>query len=59
KPLEEGWTGRLEAALGRPVALTLEEDPGLIAGVELHFPHTILRHSWKQALAEAMEELAR
>lgn len=53
------WQTRLTAALGRPVALAVTEDPGLIAGVELHFPHTVLRHSWKQALAEAMEELTR
>lgn len=50
---------RLESALGRPVALDADADPGLIAGVELHFPHSVLRHSWKQALAEAMEELTR
>ncbi|WP_431855951.1 F0F1 ATP synthase subunit delta [Azospirillum sp.] len=53
------WRTRLAAALGRPVALSLAEDPGLIAGVELHFPHSVLRHSWKQALAEATEELTR
>ena len=50
---------RLAAALGRPLALTLDQDPGLIAGVELHFPHSVLRRSWKQALAEATEELTR
>ena len=53
------WRERLGEALGRPVALEVAEDPGLIAGVELHFPHTVLRHSWKQALAEATEELTR
>lgn len=49
---------RLAAALGRTVALTVAEDPSLLAGVELHFPHTVLRHSWKQALADAVEALA-
>ena len=49
---------RLAAALGRAVALTVGEDPSLLAGVELHFPHAVLRHSWKQALADAAEELA-
>lgn len=62
-PLDEGALNdartRLETALGRPVALDADADPGLIAGVELHFPHSVLRHSWKQALAEAMEELTR
>ncbi|HEY0837287.1 MAG TPA: F0F1 ATP synthase subunit alpha, partial [Azospirillum sp.] len=58
-PEGERWQERLAAALGRPVAVEFAEDAGLIAGVELHFPHTVLRHSWKQALAEAMEELTR
>ncbi|HYD71411.1 hypothetical protein [Azospirillum sp.] len=58
-PEGERWQERLAAALGRPVAVAFAEDPGLIAGVELHFPHTVLRHSWKQALAAAMEELTR
>ena len=29
----------------------------LIAGAELHFPHTILRHSWRDSLAEIEAEL--
>ncbi|WP_448207451.1 F0F1 ATP synthase subunit B family protein [Azospirillum sp. sgz302134] len=60
-PLPETDVGRcrnrLAAALGRTVALTVVEDPNLLAGVELRFPHTVLRHSWKQALADAVEEL--
>jgi F-type H+-transporting ATPase subunit b len=62
-PLAESDTARtrdrLAAAFGRPVALELVEDPSLIAGVELHFAHSIVRRSWKQALAEAMEEMTR
>ncbi len=50
---------RLAAALGRPVALELAEDPSLIAGVELHFAHSVVRRSWKQTLAEAREEMIR
>ncbi|KAA0575419.1 hypothetical protein FZ983_25545 [Azospirillum sp. B21] len=50
---------RLTVALGRPVALELTEDPSLIAGVELHFAHSVVRRSWKQALAEAKEEMTR
>ncbi len=50
---------RLSAALGRPVALELTEDPSLIAGVELHFAHSVVRRSWKQTLAEAREEMTR
>ncbi|PWC47490.1 F0F1 ATP synthase subunit delta [Azospirillum sp. TSA6c] len=62
-PLPEGDTARmrdrLAAALGRPVALELVGDPSLIAGVELHFAHSVVRRSWKQALAEAKEEMMR
>ncbi|CAO3431614.1 F0F1 ATP synthase subunit B family protein [Azospirillum endophyticum] len=50
---------RLAAALGRPVALDVVEDTSLIAGVELHFAHSVVRRSWKQALAEAKEEMTR
>ncbi|MBF5094797.1 hypothetical protein F1643_10185 [Azospirillum sp. INR13] len=50
---------RLADALGRPVALELTEDPSLIAGVELHFAHSVVRRSWKQTLAEAKEEMTR
>ncbi|MBP2306751.1 hypothetical protein GBZ48_05495 [Azospirillum melinis] len=62
-PLPEGDTARtrdrLATALGRSVALELVEDPSLIAGVELHFAHSVVRRSWKQALAEAKEEMTR
>lgn len=50
---------RLAAALGRPVTLEPVEDPSLIAGVELHFSHSVVRRSWKQTLAEAKEEMTR
>lgn len=50
---------RLKRALGRPAALTVETDPGLIAGVELHFPHSVVRRNWKQALTDAKEEVTR
>lgn len=62
-PLSESDTARtrerLAAAFGRPVALEPVENPSLIAGVELHFAHSVLRRSWKQALAEAKEEMTR
>lgn len=50
---------RLAAAFGRPVALEQVVDPSLIAGVELHFAHSVVRRSWKQTLAEAREEMTR
>lgn len=62
-PLRESDTARtrerLAAAFGRPVALEPAEDPSLIAGVELHFAHSVVRRSWKQTLAEAREEMTR
>jgi len=50
---------RLAAVFGRPVALEPVEDRSLIAGVELHFAHSVVRRSWKQALAKAKEEMTR
>ena len=33
--------------------------PALIAGAELHFPHTVVRHSWRDSLRELEEDLKR
>lgn len=61
--LDEAARGRLREALARLVgeapALAFEEEPALVAGVELHFPRQVLRFSWRDALAEAREEMAR
>jgi len=53
----ESCTKRIAAALGREVAIRFTQDPGLIAGVELRLPHSVLNCSWQQSLAQAMEKL--
>jgi len=49
---------RLQDLFGVDVVIKLQQDPDLIAGVELHFPHSILRHNWRDGLAEALERIA-
>lgn len=60
-PLSQEHADRLEKrlveALGGKVALSFADDADLIAGVELHFPHTVLRHSWRDDLNRVMKEL--
>lgn len=48
---------RIAATLGREVAIDFVQDPGLIAGVELRLPHSIVNCSWKQSLAQALKTL--
>jgi F-type H+-transporting ATPase subunit b len=48
----------LAGALGRPVTLGVEIEPGLIAGLELDAPHTSVRNSFRADLARIAEELA-
>ena len=53
-PLPEGarglWRDRLARALQCELAVELASDPGLIAGVELHFPSAVLQLNWKSQL---------
>ena len=49
----------LSALLGRATEVGFADDPRLIAGVEIHFPNTILRHSWREALSGALQEMTR
>jgi F-type H+-transporting ATPase subunit b len=62
-PLDDNGRHRcreeLAALLGRATEVGFAEDPRLIAGVEIHFPNTILRHSWREALSGALEEMTR
>jgi len=51
------WRGRLERVMGVALAVEFATDPGLIAGVELHFPSGILRYSWHSTLAAIRSEL--
>jgi F-type H+-transporting ATPase subunit b len=47
----------LSAALGAPAAPKFRVDKALIAGVEVHFPFTILRRSWSEDLKRIEAEL--
>lgn len=43
--------------LGAGAPVRFDTDPALLAGVELHFPNAILRHSWRDSLRELEEQL--
>jgi F-type H+-transporting ATPase subunit b len=47
----------LAASLGVPLNIQFADDRALIAGLEVHFPHTVLRHTWRDDLTRALEEL--
>lgn len=51
--------GRLRELLGADIDVQFAEDPALLAGAELHFPHTVLHHSWRDSLREIEEDLKR
>jgi F-type H+-transporting ATPase subunit b len=50
---------RLRALLGADTDVQFADDPALLAGAELHFPHTVLRHSWRDSLREIEADLKR
>ncbi len=50
RPRRDDCNARLESALGYPVTSSFEVEPALIAGLEVHFPGLVLRHSWRDAL---------
>ena len=60
-PLDAAAQDRLSAslseALGAPVKPAFRVDPGLIAGVELHFPFTVLKRAWSEDLKRIEAEL--
>jgi F-type H+-transporting ATPase subunit b len=53
------FTRRLRELLSMDVGVEFADDPTLLAGAELHFPHTVLRHSWQDSLREIEEDLKR
>ena len=61
RPLTEAETdscrSRLAEALGRPVELDVETDPGLIAGLEIDTPHALVRNSFRADLDRIAAEL--
>ncbi len=51
------WHEQLAKRLGADFSITFSADPTLIAGVEITFPHAILRFNWRDSLAAALKEL--
>ena len=62
-PLSDTETGecrrRIAAALGTDLPLRFRVDPALLAGVELHGPHTVVRASWRGDLDHILTDLKR
>jgi len=54
---QRSFTERLANALGAPARPMFKVDPGLLAGVEVRFPFTILRRSWSDDLRRIEAEL--
>lgn len=52
------WKDRLTDALDRRCEIEFTQDPELVAGVELHFPSTILHFSWRAALNAIRAEMS-
>ena len=62
-PLSKEETGHvrdaLKTAFGSELPFEFRADATLIAGIELHSPHTIVRNSWRADLDRIREELGR
>ncbi len=54
---ESKWRATLSERLGGRSQIAFATDKDLIAGVELKFPHAVLRFSWRDALDDARREL--
>jgi F-type H+-transporting ATPase subunit b len=63
QPLDDRAAERCRAALcevmGGGTAVEFFDDPALLAGVELHFPHSVMRGSWRDSLEAITQELKR
>jgi F-type H+-transporting ATPase subunit b len=51
------WHAQLAKRLGADFSIKFSADPTLIAGVEITFPHAILRFNWRDSLAAALKGL--
>jgi len=60
-PLETAKRGavsaRLHHALGEQMAIAFAEDSALLAGVEIHLPTAVVRHSWREQVAQVQRAL--
>ena len=55
--VEEKWRSRLRRSLCTQMVVNFGIDPALIAGVELHFPNTVVRFSWQSTSAAIRAEI--
>ncbi|MGO9006664.1 MAG: hypothetical protein ACLQIQ_00340 [Beijerinckiaceae bacterium] len=55
--IAETWRTRLRRCLADAITVGFAVDPELVAGTELNFPSTILRLSWRNALASMRKEI--
>lgn len=53
----DDFTRRLRELVGGDIEVQFATDPTLLAGAELHFPHSVLHHSWRDSLREIEEDL--
>jgi F-type H+-transporting ATPase subunit b len=53
----DDFTRRLCELVGTDIEVQFATDPTLLAGAELHFPHSVLHHSWQDSLREIEEDL--
>lgn len=59
QPVEQQRQRQLIAdAFGVRPEITFKEDPGLIAGLELHGPHLVIKNSWRADLAKILADLS-
>jgi len=49
----------ITAALGRDASISVEVDPGLVAGLEIDTPHAVIRNSLRADLDRIVKELTR
>jgi ATP synthase F0 subunit b len=56
-PAIERWRQHLTDRLGGTLRIDFATDERLIAGAELHFPHAVLRLSWRDVLDRARTDL--
>jgi F-type H+-transporting ATPase subunit b len=59
QPADQQHLGQLIAeAFGAHPEVTFREDPELIAGLELHGPHLVIKNSWRADLAKILADLS-
>lgn len=51
------WTEAITGRLGNSRGVEFTDDPSLIAGAELRFPHATLRFNWRDSIAAARREM--